>query len=193
MNSLREFIERYIELTDPDWHTIEPLFERRECSRNEIVLEEGKVCRYFYFLEEGLIRFYRNLDGTDFTKTFTIVPYCFTSIISFRKQAASNEGIQALERTVVWRITHENYRKLEAINAWNIFIRKLLNEIQEFSESFYLDIRTLTAEDRYKKILAEYPDELIRKIPLKHLSSFLGIAPQSISRIRRKLKEKAGC
>lgn len=192
MSSLREFTEQYIKLTDSDWHSIEQLLERREFSRNEIVLEEGKVCRYFYFMEEGLIRFYRNLDGVDFTKTFTIAPYCFTSIISFRKQTPSNEGIQALERTVVWRITHENYRKLEAINSWNVFIRKLLNEIEEFSESFYLDIRTLTAEDRYKKILAEYPDELLGKIPLKHLSSFLGIAPQSISRIRKKIKGNTG-
>ena len=186
---LREFIEKYSVLSDDDWHTIGSLFEKKEFKKNEIILEAGNVCRYFYFLEKGLIRFYNFVDGDELTRTFTIAPYCFTSRISFRKQTASNEGIQALEKTVVWRISFGQYKTLEKINSWNIFMRKLLNEIQEFSESFYLDIRTMSAEDRYKKILEGYPEELIRKIPLKHLSSFLGIAPQSLSRIRQKIKK----
>ena len=180
---LREFIEKYTALSEADWQTIEPLFTRREFRKNELILEEGKICRSFYFLESGLIRFYYDVDGTDMTKTFAIAPYCFTSTISFRKQAASGEGIQALEATVVWQVSHLNYKELEKLNSWNIFMRKLLNEIQEYSESFYLELRTMTAEDRYKKLLALYPATLLKKIPLKHLSSFLGIAPQSLSRI----------
>jgi CRP-like cAMP-binding protein len=186
---LRKFIERYSKLKDSEWHSIEQLFVVREFNKNEIILEEGKVCRFFYFLDSGLIRFYNTIDGNDLTKTFTIAPYCFTSKISFRKQTASNEGIQALEKTKVWQISYENYKNLEELNSWNIFIRKLLNEIQEFSESFYLEIRTMTAEDRYRKMVNEYPNELIQKIPLKYLSSFLGVAPQSLSRIRKKVHE----
>lgn len=183
--SFREFIEKYSEISDSDWEIIEELFTERVFEKNETILQEGSVCRYFYFLESGLIRFYNNIDGNDITKTFTIAPYCFTSKISFRKQTASVEGIQALERTVVWQISAENFKKLESLNSWNIFIKRLLNEIQEFSESFYLEIRTMTAQERYLKILEEYPEELVCKIPLKHLSSFLGIAPQSLSRIRK--------
>lgn len=189
--NLRDFIENYIRLNDAVWHSIEPLFEIREFNKNEIILEEGNICRYFYFLESGLIRFYNNIDGNDITKTFTIAPYCFTSKISFRKQMASNEGIQALEKTVVWQLSFNHYKKLEQLNSWNIFIRKLLNEIQEFSESFYLELKTMTAEDRYKKILNEYPIELVQKIQLKHLSSFLGVAPQSLSRIRKKIQQNS--
>lgn len=186
---LREFIQNYTKLTDSEWYSIKLLFESKEFNKYEIILEEGKICRYFYYLESGLIRFYNTIDGLDFTKTFTIAPYCFTSKISFRNQTASNEGIQTLNKTKVWQLSNDNYKKLEELNSWNIFMRKLLNEIQEFSESFYLDIRTMTAEERYLKILKEYSNDLIQKIPLKHLSSFLGIAPQSLSRIRKKIQE----
>jgi len=185
--NFRAFIETYIKLTDTEWHSIEPLFERREYKKNETILEEGKVCRNFYFLESGLIRFFYIVDGDDITKTFTIAPYCFTSKNSFRKQVAANECIQALDKTVVWQISFEQYKKLEALNSWNIFIRKLLNEIQEFSDKLFLETKTMTAEERYIKILAEYPRELVEKIPLKHLSTFLGVAPQSLSRIRKKI------
>ncbi len=182
----RNFIEKYSVLDDSEWQLIDALFEPKEFDKNEIILEEGIVCRHFYFLESGLIRFFCTIDGNDLTKTFAIAPYCFTSKISFRMQSASDEGIQALDRTVVRRVSFDDYRKLEKINSWNIFMRKLLNEIQEYSEKFYLEIRTMTAEERYHIILDSYPAELIRKIPLKHLASFLGVAPQSLSRIRKK-------
>ncbi|HAQ64260.1 MAG TPA: Crp/Fnr family transcriptional regulator [Bacteroidales bacterium] len=184
---MREFIERYSKLTDTEWDMISQLFEIKKFNKNEIILEEGKICRHFYFLESGIIRFFSNVEGTDFTKIFTIAPYCFTSRISFRKQEPSNEGIQALEETIVWQTTYNQYKMLEELNSWNIFIRKILNEIQEFSESFYLEAKTMTAEARYKKLLTDYPADLMQKIPLKHLSSFLGVAPQSLSRIRKKL------
>lgn len=186
MIKMREFIERYSKITDADWERVSQLFEVRIFGKNEIILEEGKICRHFFFLEHGTIRFYSNVDGNDFTKTFTIAPYFFTSRTSFRKQEPSKEGIQALEETIVWQTSYHQYKQLEGINSWNIFIRKLLNEIQEFSESFYLESRTMTAEARYKKLLKTYPETLLQKIPLKHLSSFLGIAPQSLSRIRKK-------
>lgn len=182
----RDFIEKYSKLSDSEWQLIDELFESKEFSKNEIILAEGAICRYFYFLESGLVRFFSNIDGNDLTKTFAIAPYCFTAKLSFRSQSASSEAIQALDRTVVRRVSFEGYRKLEEINAWNIFMRKLLNEIQEYSESFYLEIRTITAEERYRKILDSYPQYIVKKIPLKHLASFLGIAPQSLSRIRKK-------
>ncbi len=78
--------------------------------------------------------------------------------------------------------------ELEKIESWNTFIRKLVNEVQEYTETFLMEVRTETAEKRYEKLMQRYPT-VIHKIPLKHLSSFLGIAPQSLSRIRKKLHE----
>ena len=190
MNELKEFIKQYTHLTDDDWDIIKNEFEPVVCQKNEMLLEEGKICRYFYFFEKGLVRFCCNVDGEDITKTFCKAPYCFTSKISFRNQTPAHEGIQALEESVVWQITYEQYKKLEQINSWNIFMRKLMNEIQEFLENHLLESKILTAEQYYHKLLERFPADFMQKIPLKHLASFLGVAPQSMSRIRNNLHKK---
>lgn len=188
LSGLKEFIEKFTKLNTDDWQIIQDAFEPRLVKKNEIILQVGEICRYFYFFESGLIRFFTIKDGNDITKTFTIPPYCFTAKTSFRYQKASQEGIQALEKTTLWQTSYNQVNKLAELKSWNTFIHKLVNEVQEFTDDFMMEIRTETAELRYRKLMEKYP-VIINKIPLKHLSTFLGIAPQSLSRIRKKLHE----
>ena len=184
---LKDFITQYIDLPENDWEVIKKDFVQKVFQKDELILDEGRICRHFYFLQNGLIRFFCNMEGEDITKTFCIAPYCFTSKISFRNQSPATEGIQALEETVAWQITRDQYKQLEKIESWNQFMRKLLTEIQDFTEKRMLISKVYTAEENYKSLLEDYPAELLQKIPLKHLASFLGIAPQSLSRIRNKI------
>jgi CRP-like cAMP-binding protein len=185
MRIFKGFIESYTILPISDWQIIEQNFEKKVFHKNDIILAEGSICKYFYFLEQGLIRFYVNKEGNEITKFFTIGPYCFTSKNSFRMQKASEEGIEALTETIVWQTTWKQANELLELKSWNAFTRKFVHEVQNHTEELMLEIKTETAEQRYLKLLAKYPD-LIHQIPLKHLSSFLGIAPQSLSRIRKK-------
>jgi CRP/FNR family transcriptional regulator, anaerobic regulatory protein len=75
MHPLRQFILGYTPLSEADWVRIEPCLTRREVARGELILEEGKVCRHLFFLEQGLLRFFILKDGNDVTKYFTDVPY----------------------------------------------------------------------------------------------------------------------
>ena len=186
MEKLKTFIESYVKLTESDWLIIQHKFRKNTFERDEIILKPGATCKHFYFLESGLLRFFYDIDGNDVTKTFVVAPYVFTSKTSFRKQEPADEGIEALEKTIVWQTSSIQYNHLAKLDSWNVFIRKILNEIQEFSENLLLESKTKTAEERYNKLLNEYPPEILRKIPLKHLSTYLGIAPQSLSRIRKK-------
>ena len=187
MIAFRKFLEKYTSIPDIEWKIIVQAFERKEFVRNEIILEEGKICRHFYFLEEGLIRFFILVDGNDITKFFTTAPHCFTSKDSFRNQKPATENIQALEKTVVWQTTLSKANELLELKSWNIFTRKFVHEVQSYTEELLIESKTETAENRYFKLLEKYPD-IINKIPLKHLSTFLGIAPQSLSRIRKRLQ-----
>jgi hypothetical protein len=79
MTPLKQFIEKYTDLSTGDWELIENSFERKEIMKDELILSEGEICRYFYFLEMGLVRFFIHHEGEDLTTYFVDAPYCFTA------------------------------------------------------------------------------------------------------------------
>lgn len=186
LQSLQSFIEGYCPVPEQDWEQIASCFEQRIVEKDELVLEAGKICRYLYFVESGLLRYYILKDGKELTKFFTEAPYCFTSQVSFTSKKPAAETIQAIEHCVLWQTGLEQANALLALPSWNTFIRKLLQEVQSYTEDILQELQTETAESRYQKLLAQNPT-LLQRIPLQYLASYFGIAPQSLSRIRKKL------
>lgn len=185
MNALRKYIEQYTALTEAEWLAIGKAFVRREVARGEVLVSQGLVCRYFFFLEKGLVRCFTLTDGNEVTKFFTLAPYCFTSKESFRHQLPAADTIVALNDLVVWQITRHEANQLLELKAWNDFVRKFMHEVQCHFEEQLVAVKSKTAEQRYLQLQEQYGG-LLEIIPLKDLSSYLGIAPQSLSRIRKK-------
>ncbi len=186
MEKFREFIEKYTILPLSDWEQIALCFEKKIFKKGDIILENGKICRHLYFLESGLLRYYIYKDGNDITKFFTEAPYCFTSQVSFTTEMPANENIEAIEDSIIWQATLKQVNELFELKSWNNFARKLIQEVQFYTEQILEEIQTETAENRYKNMLKNEA-ELLKRIPLKYLASYFGIAPQSLSRIRKKL------
>ena len=161
-------------------------FEKRVVEKDEILLQDGKICKHLYFIESGLLRYFINKDGNDITKFFTDAPYCFTSQVSFTSEKSSTENIQAIEQSVILQTTLKQANDLLELKSWNTFIRKLIQEVQYYTEEILQEIQTETAENRYKKMIETNP-QLLQRVPLKYLASYFGIAPQSLSRIRKKI------
>ena len=184
MHPLRRFITNYTSLSNAEWSQIETCLVRQEVAKGTLILAEGKICRHLYFLESGLLRFFILKDGNDITKYFTDMPYVFTSQKSFASQQPSRESIETLEDSVLWRMTYEDAYKLLKIDAWSTFVRKLIQEVQTYTEEILEALQTETAENRYRAMLTAQPS-LVQRVPLKHLASYLGIAQQSLSRIRK--------
>ncbi|MBI3218538.1 MAG: Crp/Fnr family transcriptional regulator [Bacteroidetes bacterium] len=186
MKAFRQFIENYVILSEKDWNQISDCFVKRLVEQDEILLTEGQICRHLYFIESGLLRYFINKDGNDITKFFTDAPYCFTSQVSFNAEKPSTENIQAIEQSVIWQTDLKQANDLLELKCWNTFVRKLIQEVQYYTEEILQEIQTETAENRYKKMIETNP-QLLQKIPLKYLASYFGIAPQSLSRIRKKI------
>jgi len=132
------------------------------------------------------LHFYIWKDGEPKTKFFTIAPYIFTSQRSFNTQKPSSENIQALENSTVWKIRFSDHQSLLKLPIWNLFGQKITQEVQFFTENILEEVQNETAENRYHSLLQNRP-ELIQRVPLKYLASYLGITQQSLSRIRKNI------
>lgn len=186
MHPFLAYIRTFVDLPLAEWQQIERCLQREELPAENLILEQGNICRNLYFLEEGLVRFFVWKDGNDITKFFTQPPYCFTSQKSLTKQIPAKENIATIEKSIIWKMNERDAFGLLKLPSWSDFIRLLIQEVQDNTEEIMEALQQETAEERYSKMLIEEP-ELIRRVPLKYLSSYLGIAPQSLSRIRRKL------
>lgn len=187
MNILRNYISSYCTLNDADWKLIEPCWQKKWVPNQTRLLIQGQFCEKLWFLESGLMRYFLLTEsGQDITKFFTCAPYVFTSQVSFSKNVPAIENIETLEDSIIWEMSVEDaFRLLENV-AWSTFIRNLVLEVQYDTERLLLESQTLDPESRYIRLLEE-EENLALRVPVKILASYLGIAPQSLSRIRARL------
>ncbi|GAA0872421.1 Crp/Fnr family transcriptional regulator [Gangjinia marincola] len=185
MHSFKTFISKYVNLPEKEWLLIKRELLREEFPKGHLILREGEVCKNVYFLEKGLLRYFIHNSGEEVTKFFTIPPYCFTSIQSFSNQKPSKENIETLEKSIVYTMSKSSSDRLMELDSWNQFVLKLIEEVQFFTENILVSLQNQTAEERYAALI-EKESELFINVPLKHIASYLGIKPQSLSRIRKK-------
>jgi CRP-like cAMP-binding protein len=187
-HSFLPYIKKYITITDEEWELVYDRLSEETYKEGDILLAEDKVCRHLYFLESGLMRYYVTKDGEELNKFFTEPPYLFTSQQSFGLETPALETIEALQDSTVWALTKQQVDELSEYSFWRLFAEKVKLEVQGFTEIILEQIQGMTAEERYVWMLTN-EQSLIRELPLKHLASYLGIAPQSLSRIRKKVAE----
>jgi len=180
------FIQNYVAISEKEWELVRQRIEHTMHVSGDILLREGQVCKKLYFLESGLMRYYISKDGEELNKFFTKPPYLFTSQQSFGLQTPANESIQALQDSSVWQVTKKQADELMQHKFWRTFAELIRLEVQGFTELILEQIQGSTAEERYIWML-ENEKELVLDLPLKHLASYLGIAPQSLSRIRKRM------
>jgi len=185
MHPFRKYILNYTVLSNEEWRQVEKCLSKRRYKKGETILQNGKICRKLYFLETGFLRFYILNDGKEVTKFFTKPPYCFTAQRSFTNDIPTEDNIEALQDSVVWEMSKTAAFDLLKYNKWSEFVRKLIQEVQFNTEQILEEIQNKTAEERYITMIEEN-DSILSNVPLKHIASYLGIAPQSLSRIRKK-------
>jgi CRP-like cAMP-binding protein len=186
--SFRAFVQQKVMLSEADWKRTAESLECLRVSAGTPLLREGEVCRHLFFLCTGLVRFFewRERDGNDATKFFTTENYLFTSQQSFSTQTPARENIETLEECVLLRLSYDALQSLyDDVPAWNTFVRLLLQEVNVLTEEMLMDSLQRTAEERYGLLLTDEP-EIALRAPLRHIASYLGITPESLSRIRRK-------
>lgn len=161
-----------------------------ECNKKELVLQEGQVCKYAYFINKGCLRYYYNVEGKENTAQFFFENGWYTDYDSFLSGKPTQQNIETLEKTEFLLISSANLQQLY------IEIPKFERFGRLMAENAFLGIRqrsemleNQTAEERYLKLMKERP-KVFERIPQHYIASYLGIKPPSLSRIRKRLLNK---
>lgn len=183
--SIRSAFERLAPLTDADWATITRLLRVRTVPRGAHLLQPGEVCDYLGLLTQGTLRTYNlTYEGDEQTGWLAVEGMFVTELLSFYAQKPTREHVEAIEDAEIHYITHADlealYRDTDGMETFGRrFLEQIMIELKEHLLSQLHD----PAPERYERLLRRRP-EFIQRIPLKHIASFLGVAPSTLSRIR---------
>lgn len=190
MNALIQTIKRFIHLEIEEQEEIKKLFTDLHLKSGEYFLEEGQICRHIGFIETGLVRYYINDDGNEKTIYFNKENEFVCNYQSLLPKIASNTNIQAIEDCTLQIISYDNlqllYRNIKGGERFGrLAIEQVFVSSIEQMKSIYKDPPVI----RYQQFLNAYPD-LVQRLPQYYIASYVGIKPQSLSRIRKRLAEK---
>lgn len=188
-SKLYAFIERYMQLTDEEKSAIVEFDIFRSYPKGTVLLEAGQWSKRSYFVLDGCIRTYFLRDGEEKTTEFylemeVLTPRCVTD------QRPSEYFVGCVEDSILLESTADMDRVMfEKFPRFESLCRILSEELLAKSRGLLDDFKILSVEERYLSVMRNRP-ELIRRVPQYQLASYLGITPQSLSRLRSRLAGK---
>ncbi len=188
-NILFDFISKYISLTEDEKNVLLSLDLFRTVKKGTVLLKEGQKTKESYFVLKGCIRTHYVLDGDEKTTAFytemeALTPPCVIS------KTPSEYYISCIENTVLMVSNSDMEIEVNSkFPKFEIMCRMLSEELLAKQRIDFDEYKTSSPEQRYLNLLQKRPD-LIQRVPQHQLASYLGIKPQSLSRLRARIIEK---
>ncbi|HCT23894.1 MAG TPA: cyclic nucleotide-binding protein [Chitinophagaceae bacterium] len=189
----RQLLETHIQkisaINDPAlMHSFTAAWDAQEADANNVLLHIGQVSNHIYFASSGIARIYYNKHGKEITEWIAMAPGFFFSITSFFHRKPSRLGIHLIAPSKIYGIHHDTMMELaskhHSVETW---FRNAMSGALILSQERMDSILFETAQQRYERLLLEQP-ELIQKVPLSYIASFLGITQETLSRMRAAVK-----
>ncbi|MCC7400995.1 MAG: Crp/Fnr family transcriptional regulator [Chitinophagaceae bacterium] len=178
-------ISRFIELTGEERDFFISSLKVKKLRKKQFLLQEGEVAQYQYFINRGCLRTYMiNEKGQEHIIQFSIEGWWTGDIYSYLTQTPAKMNIDAIEDSELFCIDNSYMETLyRKIPKFERFFRLLIQNAFIANQSRIIESMSLTADERYCKFIERYPS-MEQRLPLKYIASFLGITPESLSRIR---------
>ncbi len=161
-------------------------FEKTTVTKNTIIDEQDKVPNYLYFVNSGFIRlFYYDANGEEQTNYLCATASFIASFSSLINKTPATENVECITDCELLRISVANTKLLiEKSENFKRFSLVMFEKALSSSAVRANNLATLSGEQRYAKMITEQP-HFVQNIPLQYIASYLGIQPQSLSRIRK--------
>ena len=188
---LRPYVLTSWEMSEEDFNLGTSLLIPKKLRKRQYLLQAGDVCRWVAFVSRGCLRQYSLDDqGKEHILTFANEGGWITDAASYHAHEPSTSNIDALEDSELLLIDRATHEKLSVmVPQWGLFFKRELENAYKEALIRVSELVSLSAEDRYLRFLTKYPD-LFQRIPLHQIASYLGITPQSLSRIRSELANR---
>lgn len=161
--------------------------EVKKIKKNDYFIREGAYCNHIAFIDKGLFRTFNIKDGKEVNTCFCKENEIISSFESFVNKTVSKENIQALEHATIVTLSADSLKKLYQINPKWQLLSRLLTE----KECIRLTARmqTLSFETALKKyrFLIENQSEIIKRVEIQHIASYIGVSRETLSRVRSKI------
>jgi CRP/FNR family transcriptional regulator, anaerobic regulatory protein len=175
-------------LPDAVWQTLEDKMTVRHIKKGEFLVRAGEICRHVSFVNYGLLRLYYLSEGKDISTGFVGGNDYASEYSSFLTQTPAAMNIEALEDTEVLNLSYNDMQKgYEHFSFFERFGRKIAEKLFILLTGHITRLLTMTPEQRYQYVVDHQP-EILQNVPQYMIASFIGITPEHLSRIRKKVK-----
>lgn len=188
---LQKLVAQFAYLSPEDWDLALSKSRIINLKKGAYWIREGKTCQYIGFVITGVFRVFSTIEGKDIIAHFSFERRnpVLSAYTSFINQRPSSESIQALEDSSLLILHYEDLQQLyQEKPVFERLGRLLIEQMYTLAKTRIYDLQHKTATERYHELLEKYP-QLINRIAHHHVASYLGIAPESLSRLRKKIQK----
>ncbi|KQR94633.1 Crp/Fnr family transcriptional regulator [Chryseobacterium sp. Leaf180] len=191
MSFLNFYLSKILEIPEDRLNLCGVQYETRDISKHDFLLQAGEVCKYTFYVQKGLLRMYSiDKNGKEHIIQFAPENWLISDRSSLHFHEKSVYYIEAVEDSEILFLPEDFFNKLlnefpNSIEKNNLILQKHVKSLQDRINSLLGE----TAEERYLKFIKMYPD-LMMRVPQWMIASYLGITPESLSRVRKELAKK---
>jgi CRP-like cAMP-binding protein len=185
----KHLIKDVPEYPDEEFNQLIKILKPREYPKKTSLFREGNICQYGSFITKGCFRYFTtNSEGSEFITHFAFEDWWVGDLYSLLNETPAKFSLESLEDCKLLTLSGKEFRSLlENSPSFAKFQQLKRDRAYEAAMTRSTDIKE-SAEQRYEKFIDKYPEGL-QRIPQYYIASYLGITPESLSRLRKKLCE----
>tara|TARA_B100000795_G_C22719802_1_gene406955 strand:- start:339 stop:908 length:570 start_codon:yes stop_codon:yes gene_type:complete len=189
LQQIKSYLDQIASISHIDWLFFTSKLQRRIIPKKVVFLKANEIENHISFIESGVVRLFipKEDPEKEITFGFSFKNQFVSAYDSFLTKTPSIYQLQALTETTLLSITHEDLQLVyKNTHIGNIIGRLTAERLFLIKSKREQSLLNLSAEERYLKLFKERP-ELLKVIPLKYISSYIGVTAQALSRIRKRL------